>query len=55
MRLPGLQPKKGINITRRYVIPPMPWGIRIHEIPAFVDTIPGLAPSTVQTYAEPFP
>lgn len=46
---------EGLKITKRYIIPRMPWGIRIHEIPAFVNSIPGLAPITVQTYADPFP
>lgn len=46
---------EGLKVTRRYTIPPMPWGIRINEIPAFVNSIPGLAPITVQTYADPFP
>ena len=45
----------GLKVTKRYTIPHMPWGIRINEIPAFVNSIPGLTPITVQTYADPFP
>ncbi len=46
---------EGLKITKRYTIPPMLWGIRVHEIPTFVNSIPGLATITVQTYADPFP
>jgi hypothetical protein len=46
---------RGFKVTKRYTAPPMPWGIAIDEIPAFLRSIPGLEPITVQTYADPFP
>ena len=46
---------KGLKITKYYTAPPMPWGIRVDQITTFVNTIPGLMPITVQTYADPFP
>lgn len=46
---------KGMNVTRRYTAPPMPWGITFDEIPDFLRSIPHLEPVLVQTYADPRP
>lgn len=46
---------QGFNVTRTYRAPPMPWGITVDDLPAFIAAVPGLTPVTVQTYAEPYP
>ena len=46
---------KGLQLTKTYRAPPMPWGININEIPKFIKSIPALELISVQTYAEPFP
>ena len=47
--------ERGWRLTKRYTAPPMPWGIPIDEIAAFLGGIPGLEPASVQSYADPFP
>lgn len=44
-----------IKVTKRYTVPPMPWGIKMNDLPAFIHSIPQLVPVTVQTYADPWP
>lgn len=46
---------KGVKVTKRYTAPPMPWGVTVDDLPDFLDAIPGIAPITVQSYADPFP
>ncbi|WP_299392692.1 class I SAM-dependent methyltransferase [Pelagibius sp.] len=46
---------RGLKVTRRYTAPPMPWGISIDDLPAFIRRIPGLQVVSVQSYADPFP
>lgn len=46
---------KGWAVTKRYTAPPMPWGISVDDLPAFLRSIPGLAPVSLPTYADPFP
>ena len=46
---------RGLKVTKRYTAPPMPWGVTVDELPAFLRSIPGLEPITVQSYADPFP
>lgn len=49
------QTLKGLNITKSYRAPIMPWGISVDDLAAFIHSIPGLEPVKVQTYAGPFP
>lgn len=46
---------RGLKVTRRYTAPPMPWGISIDDLPAFIRRVPGLRVVSVQSYADPFP
>ncbi|MEM6491496.1 MAG: class I SAM-dependent methyltransferase, partial [Pseudomonadota bacterium] len=46
---------KGQKVTKDYTAPPMPWGVSIDHVGAFVASIPGLTPVRVQSYVEPFP
>ncbi|MEM9731061.1 MAG: class I SAM-dependent methyltransferase [Myxococcota bacterium] len=46
---------RGMQLTKNYRAPPMPWGISLDDIPAFLQSIPSLEPVTVQTYADPHP
>ncbi len=46
---------KGFNVTGKYRAPPMPWGIEVDTLAAFVGRIPGAGEVAVQTYADPFP
>lgn len=46
---------RGFKVTRTYTAPPMPWGIRIDDLPAFLHAIPGIESVEIQTYADPFP
>jgi O-methyltransferase involved in polyketide biosynthesis len=54
---PGFSRKsmQGMNVTRSYRAPPMPWGISMDDLPDFLRAIPSLRPVTVQTYADPYP
>lgn len=45
---------QGYKVTRRYMAPPMPWGINVGRIPAFLEKA-GWTTAFVKTYAEPFP
>ncbi|MEM1131824.1 MAG: class I SAM-dependent methyltransferase [Pseudomonadota bacterium] len=47
--------KRGLDITKDYRAPEMPWGISIDEIPAFVERIPRLRTLSVKSFSEPFP
>lgn len=46
---------KGFKVTKRYTAPPMPWGIRIDELPRFLEDRCGLEVVSLQTYLDPFP
>ena len=46
---------KGFKVTKRYTAPPMPWGIRIDELPGFLEERCGLEVVSLQTYLDPFP
>lgn len=46
---------RGLKITRAYTAPPMPWGIRLNSIPAFIASVGGLSILTAATFADPFP
>ena len=46
---------KGLKVTKRYTVPPMPWGIKMNDLPTFIHSIPQLVPITVQTCADPWP
>lgn len=45
----------GWKVTPHYTAPPMPWGITVDELPAFIERIPGLEPVSVRHYGEVFP
>ncbi|MEM1437262.1 MAG: class I SAM-dependent methyltransferase [Pseudomonadota bacterium] len=45
----------GLKVTRSYTAPPMPWGITTDDLPAFIESIPGLEPLGIETYADPYP
>lgn len=45
---------QGYRVTRRYTAPPMPWGINVGRIPAFLGEA-GWTTAFAKTYAEPFP
>ena len=46
---------EGLNLTRRYTAPPMPWGIALDDIPAFVRGLQRFQVQSIQSYADPFP
>lgn len=46
---------RGMQLTKNYRAPPMPWGISLEDMPAFVRAVPSLEPVTVQSYADPYP
>lgn len=46
---------RGHKVTKTYTAPQMPWGIRVDQLPLFLDRIPGIGALTIQTYADPFP
>ena len=46
---------RGLDLTKSYRTPPMPWGISVGDLPGFIAAIPSLRPVNVQTYADPFP
>mgnify|MGYP001801699287 CR=1 FL=1 len=46
--------QRGLRVTRHYTAPPMPWGISVDHVEAFLTTV-GWSPLSVQTYADPFP
>ena len=46
---------RGMQLTKTYRAPPMPWGISIDDLPAFLRAIPSLEPVKVQSYMEPHP
>ncbi|QLF93519.1 class I SAM-dependent methyltransferase [Pseudomonas sp. ABC1] len=46
---------KGWQPTPRYTAPPMPWGIELGELPAFIAQVEGLRLRECLTYAEPWP
>ena len=46
---------KGWKITKHYTVPVMPWGVTLDALPAFLRSIPGLEPVTIQSYTDPFP
>lgn len=46
---------RGYKVTRRYIAPPMPWGISIGHIPAFLTGAGGWETVSARTYAEPAP
>lgn len=46
---------RGLKVTPNYTAPSMPWGVSVDDIPAFLDSIPGVASSKTWTYADPYP
>ena len=46
---------KGLAMTANYQTPPMPFGIALGDLEAFVAQVPGLALAQALTYAEPWP
>jgi O-methyltransferase involved in polyketide biosynthesis len=46
---------KGWQPTKHYRTPPMPFGIRISEIGAFVSAVPGMRIVRICAYPEPYP
>ena len=46
---------RGLRLTPFYRSPPMPWGVRIRDVPAFVRSIPGWKLEWVKSYGEAFP
>ena len=46
---------RGLQVTRQYRAPRMPWGISVDDIPAFLEAIPGVTTGRVWTYADPYP
>ena len=46
---------KGLKLTKHYTTPPMPWGIRIGDMPEFVRSIGNWEIVSVRSYAETFP
>ncbi len=47
--------RSGLNITKSYTAPLMPWGISLDDLPAFVKDIPGVTLLSAPSYADPFP
>ncbi len=47
--------RNGAYLTRSYKSPPMPWGIRIREIPQFVRSVPGWRLVFARSYGQVFP
>ena len=46
---------RGFKLTKTYTAPPMPWGIRVDDIPGFLATVGTFSHVHAQTYADPFP
>ena len=46
---------RGWEVTRNYTAPPMPFGLALGELAAFVAEIPGISVVRALTYAEPYP
>ncbi|AMB87597.1 hypothetical protein AWM79_20805 [Pseudomonas agarici] len=46
---------KGLAMTPRYQVPPMPFGIALGELESFVHQVPGLQVVQALTYGEPWP
>jgi O-methyltransferase involved in polyketide biosynthesis len=46
---------RGWALSTRYTAPPMPFGLRLMDVPALFGQAPGLVPLEVLTYAEPYP
>ena len=46
---------EGLNLTKKYTAPPMPWGIALDDIPAFVRGLHRFQVRSIQSYADPFP
>ena len=46
---------KGMNITKRYQVPKMPWGISIDDIEAFCASITSVSVEEITSYSEAFP
>lgn len=44
----------GLQVTKNYRAPAMPWGIAFDDLDAFLGDIPDLKPIKVLTYAEPY-
>lgn len=47
--------RRGLKVTRSYTAPPMPWGVRIADLPSFIRSIPNLRPVSIKGYGEVFP
>lgn len=46
---------RGFRVTKNYTAPPMPWGIRVGDIPGFLTGVANFTHIRAQTYADPFP
>jgi len=46
---------RGLKVTPNYTAPCMPWGVSVDDIPAFLNSIPGVIAGRIQTYADPYP
>lgn len=46
---------KGLKVTKHYTAPPMPWGVRLSELPTFIDDVGGWRVAFIKNYGEPFP
>ena len=46
---------RGFKVTKTYTAPPMPWGIRVGDVPGFLTGVANFTHIHTQTYADPFP
>jgi O-methyltransferase involved in polyketide biosynthesis len=46
---------RGWAVTKHYTAPPMPFGLALGELKAFLAEVPALSALRVLTYAEPYP
>ena len=46
---------RGLRLTPLYRSPPMPWGVRLRDLPRFVRSIPGWKLVWVKSYGDAFP
>lgn len=46
---------KGFKVTEKYTAPPMPFGIKLCDVPSFFEQVPHLKVVSAVSYAEPFP
>jgi len=51
----SLRTQRCLHITKNYKAPPMPWGVTVDDLPAFMASIPSVEVMSIQSYADPFP